>query len=183
MSDIRALIEPPSLLRRKRAVARLRRRANGRHRRVPVEWARMGAGRGRFARYHPTAAFRGERARDGARHGAPARIAKLKDKGGYLRPYHRGEAADRLSGRTLSGCRVGCELDGLYASLKFGRLKPLASLGRRGGGARRGRAGSRRRRGRPRTLPRRGGGAPRRGRARAWPGGIHRSSSRSSRKR
>ena len=42
----------------------------------------MGAGRGRFARYHPTAAFRGERARDGARHGAPARIAKLKDNGG-----------------------------------------------------------------------------------------------------
>lgn len=45
MSDIRALIEPPTLLRRKRAVARLRRRANGRHRRVPVEWAPTAWGR------------------------------------------------------------------------------------------------------------------------------------------
>lgn len=184
MSDIRALIEPPTLLRRKRAVARLRRRANGRHRRVPVEWAPTAWGGPRQIRQISSDGCIQGRACP--RRGASWRSrpdSQAQGQWGYLRPYHRGEAADRLSGRTLSGCRVGCELDGRYASLKFGRLKPLASLGRRGGGARRGRAGSRRRRGRPRTPPRRGGGAPRRGRARAWPGGTHRSSSRSSRKR
>lgn len=36
------------------------------------------------------------------------------------------EAADRLSDCTPSERRVGCELDGWYANLGFGRLKLLA---------------------------------------------------------
>lgn len=36
------------------------------------------------------------------------------------------EAADRLSDCTLFERRVGCELDGWYANLGFGRLKLLA---------------------------------------------------------
>ncbi len=76
--------------------------------------------------HHPTDVFRGERARDGARHGAPARIAKLKGKGVAFGLITGDEAADRLPDCTLFERRVGCELDGWYASLNFGHLKPLA---------------------------------------------------------
>ncbi|MCF6414276.1 hypothetical protein I7648_11305 [Collinsella tanakaei] len=40
------------------------------------------------------------------------------------------EAASHLSDCTLFERSVGCELDGWYASLNFGHLKPLASLDR-----------------------------------------------------
>lgn len=88
------------------------------------------AGRGRCAGHHSTAVLRGGRARYGARRGASARIAKLKGKGVAFGLITGDEAAARLSDRTPSERRVGCELDGRYANLGFGRLKLLASLDR-----------------------------------------------------
>lgn len=88
------------------------------------------AGRGRCAGHHPGAVLRGGRARYGARRGASARIAKLKGKGVAFGLITGDEAAARLSDRTPSERRVGCELDGRYANLGFGRLKLLASLDR-----------------------------------------------------
>ena len=87
-----------------------------------------GAGRGRFARHHPTVLFRGERDRDGARHGAPTWIAKLKSKGVAFGLITGDEAADRLPDCMLFERRVGCEFEGWYASLNLGHLKLLASL-------------------------------------------------------
>lgn len=72
----------------------------------------------------------GRASRHGARHGAPARIAKLKGKGVAFGLITGDEAAARLSDRTPSERRVGCELDGRYANLGLGRLKLLASLDR-----------------------------------------------------
>ena len=52
--------------------------------------------------------------------------AKLKGKGVAFGLITGDEAAARLSDRTPSERRVGCELDGRYANLGFGRLKLLA---------------------------------------------------------
>lgn len=75
---------------------------------------------------YSTALFRGERDRDGARHVAPTRIAKLKSKGVAFGLITGDEAADRLPDCTLFERRVGCELEGWYASLNLGHLKLLA---------------------------------------------------------